>query len=97
MLTGLVTVGLVSSSMHLANPKNAWRAVMRVRTAWLSREALAAIVFYPIVAAYALAIHHQASSQWLVNLGLATALLAQVTVFTTSMIYASPKTIPNWH
>lgn len=34
---GLVTSGLAPSTLHLANPKNAWRAVMRVRTSWLSR------------------------------------------------------------
>ncbi len=93
----LVTVGLTSSTLHLANPKNAWRAVMRVRTSWLSREAVAAVAFYPIVGAYVLAIGYDAPGAWVKGLGLATALMAQLTVYTTSMIYASLKTMRAWH
>ena len=33
---GLTTAGLISSTLHLANPKNAWRALSQVRTSWLS-------------------------------------------------------------
>ena len=29
--------GLASSTLHLANPRNAWRAYSRFRTSWLSR------------------------------------------------------------
>ena len=35
----LISAGLASSSLHLANPKNAWRAFFRFKTSWLSREA----------------------------------------------------------
>ena len=42
-----MVAGLVSSTFHLANPRNAWRAMMRVRTSWLSREAVLAVVFFP--------------------------------------------------
>ena len=44
----LVTIGLLSSTLHLANPKNAWRSFMRFRTSWLSREAVFAVLFYPV-------------------------------------------------
>ena len=44
----LVAAGLVSSTLHLANPKNAWRAVTRVRTSWLSREGVLALIFFPV-------------------------------------------------
>jgi len=30
----LVTIGLLSSTLHLANPKNAWRSFMRFRTSY---------------------------------------------------------------
>ena len=40
----LVSIGLVSSTMHLTNPKNAWRSFSRFRTSWLSREAVFAIL-----------------------------------------------------
>jgi len=35
----LVTVGLISSTFHLANKKNAWRAFFRFRTSWLGSTA----------------------------------------------------------
>jgi len=34
----LTVAGLLSSTLHLANPRNAWRAFARFRTSWLSRE-----------------------------------------------------------
>jgi DMSO reductase anchor subunit len=44
----LVVFGLLSSTFHLANPKNAWRAFSRFRTSWLSREGVFAVVFMPL-------------------------------------------------
>lgn len=91
----LVSIGLVSSTMHLANPKNAWRSFSRFRTSWLSREAVFAILLYPVVGLYAVAIFWQWPG---VNIlaGLSM-ILALVTLFTTSMIYASLKTIRQWN
>ena len=91
----LVSIGLVSSTMHLANPKNAWRSFSRFRTSWLSREAVFAILLYPVAGLYAAAIFWQWSG---INIlaGLSM-ILALVTLFTTSMIYASLKTIRQWH
>ncbi len=91
----LVSIGLVSSTMHLANPKNAWRSFSRFRTSWLSREAVFAILLYPVAGLYAAPIFWQWSG---INIlaGLSM-ILALVTLFTTSMIYASLKTIRQWH
>ena len=91
----LVSIGLVSSTMHLANPKNAWRSFSRFRTSWLSREAVFAILLYPFAGLYAVAIFWQWPG---VNIlaGLSM-ILALVTLFTTSMIYASLKTIRQWN
>jgi len=91
----LVTIGLFSSTMHLANPKNAWRSFSRFRTSWLSREAVFAVLLYPIAGLYAAAIFWQ----WSVINVLAglSMVLALVTLFTTSMIYASLKTIRQWN
>ena len=50
----LISGGLVSSTLHLANPKNAWRAFSRFKTSWLSREAVFAILFYPFMLLYLL-------------------------------------------
>lgn len=95
----LIAAGLISSTFHLANPKNAWRAVTRFRTSWLSREGVFALAFFPIAVIYLgltwLDAHAFQTSRLTVG-GLAT-LLAWVTVFSTGMIYACLKTIRQWN
>ncbi|MFK7890682.1 MAG: dimethyl sulfoxide reductase anchor subunit family protein [Granulosicoccus sp.] len=93
----LVTAGLISSTFHLANPKNAWRAFTRFKTSWLSREAVFAVLFYPVCLLWL-------GAEWLTGntlvtaiLGLITAALAIVVLVCTAMIYASLKTIRQWH
>jgi DMSO reductase anchor subunit len=84
----LVTVGLLASVAHLANPKNAWRSFARFRTSWLSREAVFAALLYPAVAAWLLRVPGAA---------LVTVVLCWVILFCTAMIYASLKPIAQWH
>ncbi len=91
----LISIGLSASTWHLANPKNAWRSFSRFRTSWLSREAVFAIILYPLAALYAAAIYFAWSSVTLWA-GLCL-LLSLVIVFVTAMIYASLKTIRQWH
>jgi len=93
----LVTAGLVSSTFHLANPKNAWRSFTRFKTSWLSREAVFAVLFYPLSLIWL-------ACEWLLgNTGftsffaLLTAILSLVVLVCTAMIYASLKTIKQWH
>ena len=95
----LVTVGLLSSTLHLANPKNAWRAFSRFKTSWLSREAVFAVLFYPFALLYLGSIWAWGSDVKgvVVLLGAGTAALAMITLFCTSMIYASLKTIRQWN
>jgi sulfite dehydrogenase (quinone) subunit SoeC len=94
---GLVVFGLLSSTFHLANPKNAWRAVSRFRTSWLSREGVFAVVFMPLALIYLGSIMFDAP-QWLrVSSGFLTAVMAWITVFSTGMIYACLKTIRQWN
>jgi len=97
MAMGLVVFGLLSSTLHLANPKNAWRAFSRFRTSWLSREGVFAVVFMPLALIYLGSILFDAP-QWLrVISGFLTAVLAWITVFSTGMIYACLKTIRQWN
>ena len=96
----LITSGLISSTFHLANPKNAWRAFSRVRTSWLAREGLLAILFYPIVMLYVYLVWRgvdASNSAAMTALALLTGVWAIVTVFSTGMIYASLKTIRQWN
>jgi len=93
----LIILGLLSSTFHLANPKNAWRAFSRFRTSWLSREGVFAVVFMPLALIYLLSIWFDAPT-WLRDAsGLLAAVMAWITVFSTGMIYACLKTIRQWN
>ncbi|MEW6119914.1 MAG: DmsC/YnfH family molybdoenzyme membrane anchor subunit [Pseudomonadota bacterium] len=97
MAMGLVVFGLLSSTFHLANPRNAWRAFSRFRTSWLSREGVFAVLFMPLALVYLASIMFDAPL-WLRQVsGFLTAVLAWVTVFSTGMIYACLKTIRQWN
>ena len=97
MAMALVVFGLLSSTFHLANPKNAWRAFSRFRTSWLSREGVFAVIFMPLALIYLVSIIFDAP-QWLrVSSGFLTAVMAWITVFSTGMIYACLKTIRQWN
>ncbi len=92
----LITAGLLSSTMHLANPKNAWRAVVRVRTSWLSREAVLSLVFYPVFVAYLVLAWRGESGPAMTLFGGLSVLVALATLFSTAMIYACLRTIRQW-
>jgi DMSO reductase anchor subunit len=94
----LITIGLLSSMLHLGRPERAWRAFSQWRTSWLSREGVAAIVTYLPAAALglgwglgAISAAHTALAAWL---AIGSAL---VTLYCTGMIYASLPTIRAWH
>jgi DMSO reductase anchor subunit len=97
MAMGLVVFGLLSSTFHLANPKNAWRAFSRFRTSWLSREGVFAVAFMPLALGYLATIWFDAPLWLRGTFGLLTAVLAWITVFSTGMIYACLKTIRQWN
>jgi DMSO reductase anchor subunit len=92
---GLAVGGLMASTFHLGNPKNALKAFSQWRTSWLSREAWISVATLLLLAPVAL-------SDWL-GLGLPRVIgwvggtLALGTVLTTAMIYAQIKAVPRWH
>ncbi len=90
----VISAGLASSALHLANPKNFWRSFMRVRTSWLSREAVLAVAFYPFMLIYLVA---EPESYLARFSGVLSVLIALVTVFSTGMIYACLRTIRQWN
>lgn len=92
----LVAAGLFSSTLHLANPRNAWRSLARVRTSWLSREAAVALLLLPVAAAYTLALWRSWNGARPL-LALLVVLLAWAMLVCTAMIYASLKPIRHWH
>ena len=92
---GLAISGLLASTFHLGHPERAWRAFSQWRSSWLSREGIAAVCCLIVLSPLAL-------SDWL-ELGWSRipgffgAVLALVTIGTTSMIYAQLKTVPRWN
>lgn len=91
----LISAGLLSSTLHLGNPQRAWRAFSQWRSSWLSREGVMAVVTFAPLCILAAAALFQ--SRHLVLPGLLAALGAAVTVYCTSMIYASLKSVQAWH
>lgn len=90
----LITIGLLASTRHLGQWRQAWRAVTQWRTSWLSREAVAALITYVPAVLFPLL--------WLRSgnpgpVGYVAAAGAAATVACTAMIYASLKPIRQWY
>lgn len=94
----LVTIGLLSSTIHLGHPERAWRAFSQWRTSWLSREGIMAILTYgPIVFIGGNEFLNLGLNALIPVMAILGILGSVITIFTTSMIYASLKAIPAWH
>lgn len=90
----LAVSGLLSATLHLKNPRNAWKSYREWRSSWLSREMWAALATLAVVGAYAMGLIvgvHLAPLGWL------GAALAMLTVLTTAMIYTQLRTVPRWN
>ncbi|MCE5360986.1 dimethyl sulfoxide reductase anchor subunit family protein [Candidatus Igneacidithiobacillus taiwanensis] len=94
-----VTIGMLSSTAHLANPKNAWRAFTRWRTSWLAREGIFAVAFYPFALAYLAWVFFTGAPEAPVGLFLASiaGVIGLITIFCQGMIYAVLRTIRQWN
>jgi DMSO reductase anchor subunit len=98
---GLISVGLLSSLLHLGHPERFLRALTQWRSSWLSREGVLAIGTFGPAGLFALGwlffeVDTQSPGLAIVLLSVVTAVLCVATVFSTSMIYASLKPIPQW-
>ena len=92
---GLIGTGLLSSTLHLGHPERAWRALSQWRSSWLSREGVLAVLVLSLLAVWFGWNYLIGSVPFL--LGLPLVFLIAVTVYATSMIYASLKTVACWH
>ena len=95
---GLITVGLLSSTLHLTHPERSWRAFGQWRSSWLSREGVIAMATYAPAGLFAAGwvFAGATGGPWAV-LALLAAAGAIVTVYCTGQIYASLKPIRQWH
>ena len=95
---GLVTFGLLASLLHLGHPERAWRALSQWRSSWLSREGLIALLTYlPALAFGAAWLLAETAGGWIGPFALLAAIGAALTVYCTSMIYASLQPVREWH
>jgi len=92
----LVSVGLLSSTLHLGKPLRAWRAFSQWRTSWLSREGVMAVVAYLPAFGLLLGVVRKSGAAMPMLLSAAVVVCALLTVICTAMIYASLKPIPAW-
>lgn len=94
----LITAGLLSSTAHLGRPERAWRAFSQWRTSWLSREGVMAVATYlPAVLLALCWIILKRVDVLFVIAAVLTVVAAVGTLYTTGMIYASLRTIRQWH
>lgn len=92
---GLISAGLLASTLHLGNPQRAWRALSQWRSSWLSREGVLAILtFAPLVLNAAASVFF---GRYLLAASLLGSLGCAATVVATSMIYASLRSVDAWH
>src|SRR6185503_15686314 len=94
----LITAGLLSSTAHLGRPERAWRAFSQWRTSWLSREGVLAVATYIPAGLLALGwvLLGRLDGPFAV-MALLTIVGALATLHATGMIYASLRTIRQWH
>tara|TARA_B100000989_G_scaffold287346_1_gene256895 strand:+ start:256 stop:1137 length:882 start_codon:yes stop_codon:yes gene_type:complete len=92
---GLIGAGLLSSTLHLGHPERAWRALSQWRSSWLSREGVLAVLVLVALSAWFLSVFFGISPPHWVSVALIALIAA--TVYATSMIYASLRTVACWH
>ncbi|MGA0310423.1 MAG: dimethyl sulfoxide reductase anchor subunit family protein [Candidatus Puniceispirillaceae bacterium] len=91
----LIGAGLLSSTLHLGHPERAWRALSQWRSSWLSREGVLAVLAMLTLVGWGWYLFAVGTPPLWMNI--AAAALMAVTVYATSMIYASLKTVARWH
>jgi Fe-S-cluster-containing dehydrogenase component/DMSO reductase anchor subunit len=94
-------IALLASVFHLGRPLLAWRAVINLKTSWLSREALAFGLFAKASAVYVLSYvpldfpGRSILNGWQQPLALVTAVLGVAGVFCSVMVYVATQR-PHW-
>jgi DMSO reductase anchor subunit len=94
---GAITIGLLSSALHLGHPERAWRAFSQWRSSWLSREGVSSVATYAPALLFALGwlVIGSTGGIWAL-FGALSAAGAIATVVCTAFIYQSLKPIQRW-
>lgn len=95
---GLIGSGLLSSMLHLGHPERFLKALSQWRSSWLAREGVTAIATFVPAGLFGIGwVFFNSASGFFGWMAALAAVMAGVTVFFTSMIYASLKPIRQWH
>jgi Fe-S-cluster-containing dehydrogenase component/DMSO reductase anchor subunit len=78
----LAVGGLIVSAMHLGRPLIAWRALLNVRSSWLSREIVAYLLFLCLSGIYLL-------TSPMMSIGLLSVILGIAALVSIDMVYAT--------
>jgi DMSO reductase anchor subunit len=95
---GAITIGLLSSSLHLGHPERSWRAFSQWRSSWLSREGVSSVATYAPALLFALGwlVIGSTGGIWAL-FGALSAAGAVATVVCTAFIYQSLKPVQRWN
>jgi sulfite dehydrogenase (quinone) subunit SoeC len=94
---GLITAGLLSSTLHLTHPERAWRAFSQWRSSWLSREGVLSVLTYLPAGLFGFGwVALGRTDGIFAAAGLLSAAFSIATVASTAMIYASLKPVHQW-
>lgn len=93
----LVVTGLAASTLHLGNPRNAWKSLARLRTSWLSREAAAALALLGCATLWIVVVWRDGPASLRAPLAIGVIALSWYALYCTAMIYASLKPIRQWN
>jgi len=95
---GLIAAGLLSSMLHLGHPERFLKALTQWRSSWLAREGVAAIATFVPAGSFGVGwVFFNSNSGFFAAMAVLSLAMAAVTVFFTSMIYASLTPIRQWN
>ncbi|MFN7064581.1 MAG: sulfur reductase subunit SreC [Aquificaceae bacterium] len=93
----LIGLGAIGASFHLGHKLRAWKAIRRFHTSWLSREAVFSGAYSFVLLLYALSYYFNASPFLQHTFGITTFIFGWLSAFSTAMIYASNRFVPEWN
>ncbi|KJS21088.1 MAG: hypothetical protein VR72_12295 [Clostridiaceae bacterium BRH_c20a] len=95
-ILALTAVAMIVSLMHLGTPSGALRALLNVKSSWLSREILFSGAFFGLVFITVLGDKLKLNGSQKVLLGWVTSVVGLLSVFSMSKLYMS-SIIPAWN
>ncbi|WP_448588536.1 sulfur reductase subunit SreC [Thermocrinis sp.] len=93
----LIGLGAIGASFHLGHKLRAWKAIRRFRTSWLSREAVFSGLYGFTLFVFTVLRFFDITDFWYHFFGVITFILGWLSAYSTAMIYASNRFVPEWN